>query len=337
MGLKIWDLLPKKELEIEELEGKILAIDASPVLYQFLVSIRQKDGTPLIDSKNMVTSHLMGLSNRIPNLISRGLKLFFCFDGKSPTLKINTQEDREYRKQIAEKKFEEAREKEDIKEMYKYSKQTVRLSKKIIEESKELIKAFGLPVIQCPGEAEAQCSFIVEKGDAWAVISQDADALLYSTPRLIRNLTVSQKRRLSSGAYITIRPELIELKKDLDILGINHDQLMALSILTGSDYNQEVPKVGPKTALKLVKQYNNFDELFKEVKADFNWKQVYATFKNMPIIKNYKLKWNSPDAEKIKEILVERHDFNEERVNKNLDRIINIKKAKSNENLDKWF
>mgnify|MGYP001591860228 CR=1 FL=1 len=207
----------------------------------------------------------------------------------------------------------------------------------MISDGAELVKALGIPVIQAPAEADAQMAYMNKKGDAYACATSDFDSLLHGAPRFITNLTVSQKRRLSSGAYITVKPELIELKEVLDTLGINQDQLIALSILTGTDYNQKVPGVGPKTALKLVKQYKNFDTLFKEVKAEFNWKQVYATFKNMPIIKNYKLKWVKPDVEKIKEILVDEHDFNEERVNKNLERVINIKKVKSNEDLNKWF
>ena len=161
--------------------------------------------------------------------------------------------------------------------------------------------------------------------------------MLYSAPRVIRNLTLSTRKRLPSGAYVTINPELIELKEVLENLGISQDQLIVLGILVGTDFNEGVHKVGQKTALKLVKQYKNFDELFKEVKADFNWKQIYATFKSMPIIKNYKLSWTHSNLNKIKEILVERHDFNEERVNKNLERIINVKKSKSNESLNKWF
>ena len=98
-----------------------------------------------------------------------------------------------------------------------------------------------------------------------------------------------------------------------------------------------MPRIGPKTALKLVRQYKNYDKLFKEVKADFNWKQIYATFKNMPVIKNYKLRYEKPDVEKIMKLLVDRHEFNQERVQKNIDRIINVKKTSEQNNLTKYF
>ena len=149
-------------------------------------------------------------------------------------------------------------------------------------------------------------------------------------------MTVSQRRRVASGAYVNVSPEVIELKEVLDNLGINQDQLIVLAILVGTDFNEGVPKVGPKTALRLVKQYKNFDTLFKEVKAEFNWKEVYAVFKNMPIIKNYQLKWTRPDVDKIMKLLVDKHEFNQGRVQKNIDRILNVK-TKEQGSLNKWF
>ncbi len=336
MGLQISSLVPKKQITFKDLENKKIAIDASQMLYQFLSSIRQPDGTPLMDKNGNITSHLQGIIARVTNLMHQNIKLAFVFDGKPPLLKIKEQEERAYRKQIAQSKFEKAKEEGDETLMLRYSKQSIHVKKEMIDETKELIQALGLPVIQAPSEAEAQAAFMNERNDVDFTGSSDYDSLIYGAPKIVKNLTLSTKKRLPSGISISINPELIELKEVLDNLGINQDQLLALAILVGTDFNEGVSKVGPKTALKLVKQYKNFDELFKEVKAEFNWKEVYAVFKNMPIIKNYKLKWTNPDIEKIKEILVERHDFNEERVNKNLERIFKIK-TKSDESLNKWF
>lgn len=333
MGIKLSLLIPKKEISWKVLENKKIAVDASQMLYQFLSSIRQQDGTPLMNSKGKITSHLMGLSTRVPNLIQKKIKLCFVFDGKPPLLKVNEKEKREYRKQLAEEKLQKAKEEEDTELMYRYSKQTARLSSEIIKESKEFLDALGLPIIQAPSEAEAQAAFMAEKGDVWAVASSDYDSLVYSAPRLVQNLTLSTKRKLPSGSYINIQPEIMVLKDALKFLRINKDQLLALSILVGTDYNVGgVKGIGPKTALKLVKQYKSFDKIFKEVKADFNWKEIYAVFKSMPIMKNYKLKWKSLDEEKIRRILTEKNNFSEERVNKlinNLQKTDVIKKQKS--------
>ena len=119
MGINIWELLPKKEIEINELRDKVLAVDASPVLYQFLASIRQPDGTPLMDSQRRVTSHLMGISTRVTKLMIEGIKLVFCFDGRSPDLKVHEKERRELKKRFAEEKLRQAQEEGDERSMLK--------------------------------------------------------------------------------------------------------------------------------------------------------------------------------------------------------------------------
>ena len=287
-----------------------------------------------MDSKGNITSVYVGIFSRISNLISQGILPCFVFDGKPPLLKIHTQEEREYRKRIAEKKLQQAKEEEDIEAMEKYAKQTSRLSSDIVNESKELLKALGLPVIQAPSEADAQGAYITEKGDVYGFASSDIDCLLHKCPRLITNLTLSQRKKLPSGASVKITPELIELKTLLKNLDINQDKLIIIAILCGTDYSKGIPRIGPKTALKLVKQYKDFDKLFSEVKADFNWKQIYAIFKSMPIMKNYQLKYTDINEDKIKEILIERHDFNKERVEKTLQKL--NKKDKSQSSLSKW-
>ncbi|MBI2667919.1 flap endonuclease-1 [Candidatus Woesearchaeota archaeon] len=334
MGVKLGDLIPRKEISFDELSNKRIAIDAPNMLYQFLSSIRQLDGTPLMDSKSNITSHLLGIFSRLTNLMSRNVKICVCFDGKPPLLKIKEVESREYRKEIAEGKLRKAQEEEDTELMYKYSKQTVRLTKDILNESKELINYLGLPVIQAPSEGDAQIAFMCEKGDVWACASSDMDVLIYGSPRSVTNLTLSQRKKLPGGSTISIRPELIELDVVLKNLDINQDQLLALAILVGTDYNRQgVKGIGPKTALKLVRQFRSFDKIFNGVKADFNWKEVYAVFKSMPIMKNYKLKWEYPSEEKIFKLLVDKHDFSEERVRKTLDKLRGIKSKQSQKGL----
>jgi|SRR3989344_1003805 len=334
MGVKLGDLVIKKEISFEELSNKKIAIDAPNMIYQFLTSIRQPDGTPLMDSKGNITSHLQGILTRLTNLMSRNIQLCVCFDGKPPLSKIRETESREYRKEIAAEKLKKALEEEDVYSVYKYSKQVVRLTKEVSNESKELINYLGIPTIQAPSESDAQIAFMCEKGDVWACASSDMDVLIYGAPRLVTNLTVSQRKKLPSGSTISINPELIELEKVLKGLEINQDQLLALAILVGTDYNKlGVKGIGPKTALKLVKQFKNFDKIFKEVEADFNWKEVYAVFKSMPIMKNYQLKWQAPDEEKIIKLLVDKHDFSEDRVKKTLEKLNNSKSKQSQKGL----
>jgi len=321
MGVKLRELLPRKEIAFDDLKGREVAVDASNMLYQFLSSIRQPDGSLLTDKHGNITSHLVGIFSRFSNLMSKGIKMCVVFDGKPPLLKIRTREEREYRKQLAEEKLERAREEENEEAILKYSKQVTRLNQKMIDESKELFSALGLPVIQAPSESDAQMAFMNEKNDVWACATTDVDPLLHGAPRLVTNLTLSQRRKLPSGKYVKINPELVVLSDVLNNLGITGDQLIVISMLIGTDYNEGVKGIGPKTALKLVKQHKNFDELFKQVDVNFNWKEVYAIFKSMPIMKNYQLKWKGVDYDKINELLVKKHDFSLERVENSLKKL----------------
>ncbi|MAG53011.1 MAG: flap endonuclease-1 [Nanoarchaeota archaeon] len=333
MGVKLGNLLSKQQISFDDLKDKKIAVDMSNTLYQFLTSIRQRDGTLLMDNEGRVTSHLVGIWSRFSNLMLRGIKLVVVFDGKAPSLKVSTQEEREHRKRIAEDKLEKAKEEDDVEAMGKYSKQTVRMSSEIVNESKELLKAMGLPVIQAPSEADAQMAFMAEQKKVDYVASSDADILLYGAPKVITNLTLSQRRKLPGGATVKTTPEVVELSKVLNELGIDRDKLIALSILVGTDYNKGVFRVGPKTALKLVKQESDFNKLFKEVKAEFDWKKIYAIFKSMPVMKEYQLKWDKIDEDKIKELLIEKHDFGEERVQNTLEKLRKKDKSKDQKGL----
>lgn len=336
MGVNLTKIIPKQEISFESLINKKIAIDASNMLYQFIASIRQQDGTPLKDSHGNVTSHLVGSFYRLTNLIKNGVKLAVCFDGKMPDLKIREIEQREHRKVLAEKKLAQAKEKEETELMYKYSKQTSRLTREMMNEAKELISALGIPVIQAPSECDAQIAFMNEQGDVDFVASSDYDCLLFGAPKMITNLTLSQRRKVA-GTIVKITPEVIVLKDVLYHLKINQDQLIALSMLVGTDYNSGVKGVGPKTALKLVHQYPKFEDLFKEIKAEFNWKQIYAVYKSMPIMKNYKLKWTEPDEKELKKILVKRHDFSEERIDSALKKIEETKEKRKQSGLTEWI
>ena len=334
MGVKLKDILIRKEIEINELYNKIFAVDSFNVLYQFLTTIRQRDGTPLIDSKSRVTSHLNGLFYRTIKLMSQGLKLIFVFDGKRPKLKHKENERRKEIKKQAREKLKKAIEEKDIESIRRYSSMTSRLTDDMVKESKELLTALGLPIVNAPYEGEAQASYLVKNKDAYAVISQDYDSLIFGADRLIQNLTISEKRKIARTlAYETVKPCIIDLKENLKNLSINIDQLIVLSIIVGTDFNVGgIKGIGPKKALKLLKKYNkNFDKLFDDVKwnnyFDFSWKDVFNLIKNMPVKKDYKIEWKEVNEEKIKKILVDRHDFSEVRVENALNRLKREKEA----------
>lgn len=282
MGLQIGDIVPRTSLEFKDLKDKIIAVDAFNALYQFLSSVRQPDGTPLMDSQQRVTSHLSGLFYRNIALMSEGIKLAYVFDGSYHELKGKTHDIRNAAKESMREKYAEARDEEDIEGMGRYSRGFMKLDEGMIQESKQLLEAMGVAVVQAPGEGEMQAADLVRRGEAYAVASQDYDALVVGGTRLIQNLTLARKRKLNNGDFVFIAPELIEYDRVLQTLDVTGDQLICLAILTGTDFNPGgVKGIGPKKALTLVRQFKYPVSIFKEVEGrmDFDWQQIFEIFK----------------------------------------------------------
>ena len=340
MGVDLAGIILRKEIDFNYLKNKSVAIDAFNALYQFLSSIRGQDGSYLMDSKGRVTSHLQGLFARSLNLMGKGIKLVYVFDGEPPKLKIKENIKRSERKLGAEERYKEAVSEEDLDAMYKYSKQFMRLNDEMIEESKELVKALGIPVVQAPSEAEGQAAFMCKSKLVDFAASQDYDSLLFGAPKLIRNLTLSQKRKIRGGKIVYTFLELVELQNVLKELGVNQEQLIALGVLIGTDFNPGgVKGIGPKKALKLIqenKTMKDFDRMFNDLNIDFDWKEVYEIFDNLPVEK-VKLKWGAIDEEDVRRLLVDEHDFSLERVNSSLNKYKEENKDSNQKGLREFF
>lgn len=344
MGLNIRDIIPRKEIEISDLKDKVVFVDAYNMLYQFLSTIRQPDGTPLMDNKKRVTSHLSGVFYRNVNLLSEGIKLVYVFDGEPPKLKVGTHRIRSKSRELARGKYEEAKQEEDIEGMKRYSSLLIRLDSEMVRESKELLEAMGVAVVQAPGEGEAEAAYLSRVKNSFGVVSQDYDSLLFGATRLVRNLGLAKKRKTLSG-WQEIRPELIDLHQVLNLLEINLDQLICLGILIGTDYNPRgVLGVGQKKALEIVKKYKQPVLIFKSVeeqimslpeKDRFDWQEIFELF-HKPKVTNSEIVFRKVDEGKIKEILVEKHDFSEERVEKQLEKLREMKEKKKQKNLGGW-
>lgn len=339
MGVNLKDILLKDAIGLDDLKGKIVAVDSFNMLYQFLTTIRTPDGKPLTDSKGNVTSHLIGLFSRTTKFMSRGIKPVFVFDGEKPALKAGELEKRKKLKTEAKNKYREALSKDDKEAMRKYGGRFAVLTSDMVNQAKKLVSALGLPVVQAPSEGEAQAAHMVRQNKSWAVVSQDFDSLVHGADRLVRNLSIAGKRKkVGAMAYQTVKPELIDLSKNLNQMGIDQDSLIVLAMLIGTDYNPAgIKGIGPKTGLKLVKKFKDFDNLFAEVKWDENsdvpWTDIFYLIKKMKVTDKYRIKFNTPDKQKIIKLLVDNHDFNEERVEKTLQPVLKEQQKKHQKKL----
>lgn len=343
MGVQISEIIPRREISINELKGKTIAIDAFNTLYQFLTTIRQPDGTSLMDNRGRITSHLSGLFYRTINLLQEGLKPVFVFDGIPPELKMAEIEKRREAKMIAQAKFRQAKDSGDTEEMKKYSGRFVKITDEIIQESKDLLEALGVPVIQAPGEGEAEAALLARSGRVWATASQDYDSLLYGTPYLIRNLTLARKRKTAAGIYVDVDIELVDFQKVLNKLEIDKDQLICLAILVGTDYNPGgVKGLGQKKALEIVQKYKFPVKIFEHVKNMdkydfiFDWQEVFKQFHEYKISTGKEIIFKKVNEERVKEILLD-HDFSEKRVDSGLERLRKFEEDQKQKGLSEFF
>ncbi|ACV24828.1 flap endonuclease-1 [Methanocaldococcus fervens] len=325
MGVQFGDYIPKKIISFEDLKGKKVAIDGMNALYQFLTSIRLKDGSPLRNRKGEITSAYNGVFYKTIHLLENDITPIWVFDGEPPKLKEKTRKFRKEMKEKAELKMKEAIEKEDFEEAAKYAKRVSYLTPKIVENCKYLLSLMGIPYVEAPSEGEAQASYMAKKGDVWAVVSQDYDALLYGAPRVVRNLTTTKEM-----------PELIELNEVLEDLRISLDDLIDIAIFIGTDYNPGgVKGIGFKRAYELVRSGVAKEVLKKEVE---NYEEIRRIFKEPKVTDNYSLSLKLPNKEGIIKFLVDENDFNYERVKKHVDRLYSLIENKTKQKtLDAWF
>jgi flap endonuclease-1 len=339
MGVNLRGIIEGKEVELSYLAGKKIAIDAYNTLYQFLSIIRDKmTGEPLRDSKGRITSHLSGIFYRTSNLLEAGIKPIFVFDGKPPEFKKRVIEEREKAKEEARKKWEEALEKGE--KAITYAQAAAVLTDEMVNDAKVLLDAMGVPWLVAKSEGEAQCAFLCKKGEVDYSASQDYDSLLFNSPSLVRNLSITGKRKLPrKEAYIEIKPEIIELKEVLSSLGITKEQLIIIGMLVGTDYNKGIKGIGPKTALKIVKENKTLKKVLAQVKweDEVDPEEIYNFFLDPPVNEKYKIEFKQPDREKIIKFMVDEHDFSLERVEKVIEKLQQAYSAGTQASLRGWL
>jgi len=329
MGVNLTGLAEPKDLELTDLKGKSVAVDAYNTIYQFLSIIRQPDGSPLTDTQGRVTSHLSGILYRTANLMESGISPSFVFDGVPHDLKMNTIAERRSRRDKAEKEWEEAKEEGDLKKAFSKAQQTSRMTDEIKESSRLLLKYLGMPVVDAPSDGEAQAAYMCSKGDVWAAASQDFDSLLFGTPVLIRNMAITGRRKIPGrDQYRDVKIELIDSGTFLSELGITREQLVDACILMGTDFNPGIAGIGPKKGLKLIKTHGNIENVMQHLGEEIDcYREIRDIFLGNVYSDDYDLSVKDIDRDGIRELMCEQHDFSKERVTSVLDRIETSRKA----------
>ncbi len=328
MGVNLTPIAVKETISLDRLAGRTLAVDASIELYQFLSIMRLPDGSPLSDGRGHVTSHLNGILFRSTRLISaHGARLLYVFDGKPPELKWREIERRRAAKAKAEREYAEAVARGDRRAAWAKVVMTTRLTREMKEDAQRLLGLLGIPWVQAPSEGEAQCAWFAKQGRAWAVSSKDYDSLLFGAPRLARFVGVRGREFLpSKGVSRIVSPELIDLAAMLKALGLTHRQLVEAAILVGTDFDEGVRGVGPKTAVKLLRQHGSLEDLPAKTREALppNAPEIRDYFLAPEVDESPEIRAGRLDVEGTVVFLVGERGFSEDRVREALGRLRDV-------------
>lgn len=331
-----------KEHQLKNLFGRKIAIDASMCLYQYLIAVRQAEGQQLTNEEGETTSHLLGMFYRTIRMVDNGIKPVYVFDGKPPVLKGGELEKRLLRKEEAIKQMENIKDEATVEDMVRYEKRTVRVTREQNQEAKKLLELMGIPYVDAPCEAEAQCAELARKGKVFAAASEDMDTICYEPPFLLRHLTVAEARKLPI--------DQIEYSKVLESLEMDKDTFIDLCILLGCDYCETIKGVGPVTAFKLIKEHGSLDKIVEFLSANPD-KTKYKVPENWPYTEarelflhpevqnadNINLKWKEPDVEGLIEYMVKQKGFSEERIRSGAEKLKKGLKGGVQGRLDGFF
>jgi flap endonuclease-1 len=323
MGVLLTAIVNPQPIALDDLRGKMVAVDGQGDLYQFLALIRLRDGSPLSDSKGRVTSHLSGLFFRTTRLIAdHGLKLAFVFDGAPPPEKAGELERRRATKARFQQEREEAIARGDLEQAYSKATMTSRLTRDMVAEARELLRLLGLPTIQAPSEGEAQAAHMARSGRVWTAASKDYDTLLFGTSRLLRFLGIGGKEFLpSQGTFRPLIPEILELDRQLAHWQITREGLIDLALLVGTDFNHGVDGIGPKKALKLVQQHGRIEAMPDEIqRAVGDVRPLRQIYLQPAVTDDYQIEFADPDIDGVVRFLCDEREFSRDRVTSALAR-----------------
>jgi len=341
LGVNLAPILVKHKIHLEDLRRKILAVDANNVLHQFLALIRTRSTAPLMGPNGTITSHLVGLLYRTVNLISEHhISLVFVFDGKPPLLKRREIERRRKLREKTIAEWQEALKEGDYAKAFSKAVRAGILTSEMIEDAKKLLKLLGIPWVQAPAEAEAQAAYMAKRGDVWASSSRDYDSLLFGAPRLVRYLTITGREFLpSKGISRPLKPEIIIFEEFLSKIGLTYEQLIDLAILIGTDFNDGIKGIGPKTALRLIKKHGRIENLPKEIKEKIpsHYQDIRKIFLEPKVTDNYSVRYGSLMEKELYNFLCVKKGFSKQRVEKAVQRLKAAQEQMRQPDLEKWI
>jgi flap endonuclease-1 len=308
----------------DDISGSVVAVDAHNWLYRYLTTTVKwtRDEVYTTDAGEEV-ANLVGLVQGLPKFFEHDLVPVFVFDGGVTELKDDEVEKRREAKEKARERLEDARERGDTVEAARLEARTQRLTPVIQETTRELLSLLDVPYIEAPAEGEAQASYMARTGDVDYVGSEDYDTLLFGAPYTLRGLT-------SKGV-----PELMSLEATLAENDLTWEQLVDVAILCGTDFNQGIRGVGPKTAVKAVREHGDLWGVL-DARGDHipNADRVRDLFLDPPVTDDYAYDVDiDPDVDAARRYVVDEWEVDASEVQTGFER---IEESLVQTGLDRW-
>jgi len=318
------ELAALSEITFDEVAGSVVAVDAHNWLYRYLTTtVRWTNDDVYTTADGTEVANLVGVVQGLPKFFEHDLTPVFVFDGAVVDLKDDEVEQRRADRKRREERLEDAREAGDALEVARLDSQTQRLTDTIVETTRELLELLDVPVVDAPAEGEGQAAHMARRGDVDYAGTEDYDALLFGAPLTLRQLT-------SKGD-----PELMDFEATLADHELTWEQLVDAAILMGTDFNEGIAGIGPKTAVKAVSEHGDLWAAL-ETRGEHiaNADRIRSLFLDPAVTDDYDL-WTdiSPDVEAAREFVVDRWDVDESEVERGFDR---IEDALVQTGLDKW-
>ena len=135
-------------------------------------------------------------------------------------------------------------------EILKKQKQAVSITQEDFETSKKLLDIAGIPWFDAVAEAETTCSDLCIRNKVDVVFSDDTDVLCYGAPIFVT------KMNTADNTVVVVKHASV-----LEKLGLTKEQFTDFCIMCGTDYNKNIPKIGPEKAYKLIKDFGDIDAI----------------------------------------------------------------------------
>lgn len=293
---------PEATKHVDDIEfiGKKFAIDSSILLYKFSHA-----------AKTHGNAHIIGFLNKVIGLLGCGILPVFVFDGVPPEEKLNTLQKRkdDKRKLYAKVEALEAllpamTSPEELTECKKKIKQLQNQIVKVTPEQKKdvsrLLQLLGVPTVESPGEAEHTCAFLQRSGKCDYCVTDDSDAFPFGAKFVIR-LTVPKHSKRGMR-------EVVSLDEILARLGMSYESFVDMCILSGCDFCDTIPRIGPIGAFKLICKHKSLERFVESddysKSHSFNFERAREIFTaGHPEVKELKL--SVPDTESLGDFLKE--------------------------------